>query len=224
MDPSKEAERVPVSQLQPLVRNQVEAILQEMEERHAAEARQQSTLDSTISAMVAREFEKQRAVTQDDPAMAASAEQGVLAKIGKWEIAEIPVGGVALGLAASGLVDLLIGWIEGSTGKHLPIWLAKGAAAALVMKWGKKYMGTDAAKWTAGILTVDAIQSLYDLRGTFRNLGGKKIDGVDDAVGDDTPADEVELVGTDKMPEVKMPPELLGVGASPGEGAKRGMY
>lgn len=149
--------------------------------------------------------------------------EGSFAKIAKFEVAEIPVGGVALGLAASGLVDLAVGWVEGTTGKKLPIWLAKGLTAAMVMKWGKRYLSPNGAYWTAGILTVDAIESLYDVRGTFRGLGSKMVNGVDGSIGNDTAADEVELVGAE-VPEVRLPPELLGVGASPAEGAKRGLY
>jgi len=148
---------------------------------------------------------------------------GFLPKIANFEVAEVPVGGVGMGLAASGLVDLGVGWFEGMTGKKLPMWLAKGLAAAAVMRWGKRYLTPTGALWTAGILTVDAIQSLYDVRGTFRGLGSKMVSGVDGAIGNDTAADEVELVGAE-VPEVKLPPELLGVGASPAEGAKRGLY
>jgi hypothetical protein len=146
-----------------------------------------------------------------------------LAKIANFEVAEVPVGGVGMGLAASGLVDLGVGWFEGMTGKKLPMWLAKGLAAAAVMRWGKRYLSPAGAFWTAGILTVDAIQSLYDVRGTFRGLGSKMVSGVDGSIGNDTAADEVELVGAE-VPEVRLPPELLGVGASPAEGAKRGLY
>jgi hypothetical protein len=146
-----------------------------------------------------------------------------LAKIANFEVAELPVGGVGMGLAVSGLVDLLIGSVEGMTGKRLPMWVAKGLAAAAVVKWGKRYLSPAGAYWTAGILTVDAIESLYDVRGTFRGLGSKMVSGVDGAIGNDAAADEVELVGAE-VPDVKLPPELLGVGASPAEGAKRGLY
>ena len=91
------------------------------------------------------------------------------------------------------------------------------------MRWGKRYLSPTGAFWTAGILTVDAIQSLYDVRGTFRGLGSKMVNGVDGSIGNDTSADEVELLGSE-VPDVKLPPELLGVGASPAEGAKRGLY
>ena len=40
-----------------------------------------------------------------------------LAKIANFEVAEVPVGGVVMGLAVSGLVVLGVGWFEGMTGR-----------------------------------------------------------------------------------------------------------
>ena len=144
---------------------------------------------------------------------------GFVKGITEFRVAGIPVGGVAVGLLVSGLVDGVVGVLEGAIKKELPVWLAKGGGAYAVYRWlPRGIFGEDGAKFATAILAVDAIQDLWDVRGLTRGLFGKA--GIGGLVGEEAEGE---------IPEVEVPPELLGkVKAGKviikEEGARRGMF
>ncbi|PKL78941.1 MAG: hypothetical protein CVV27_02650 [Candidatus Melainabacteria bacterium HGW-Melainabacteria-1] len=154
---------------------------------------------------------EQKATTAKD---AGEVKEGALGigSLARMEVAGIPIGGVVVGAAVSGLVDGIIGMIEGKTGRALPVWAAKGLACWAILKWGPRWLG-EGAKYAGVILAVDAGQSIWNIRAAASGLFAKA-------------AGTVTGVGATKPGEIVLPPELLGATISQEEyeAAKRGMH
>lgn len=99
------------------------------------------------------------------------AKEGVLTKVGETRIAGIPVGAAAVGAVTAGLVDGIIGVVEGAVGVgKIPSWAVKGIGAFAAIRWGDRLVGTLAAQTAGLFLAYDAVQELVDLRGMVSGL------------------------------------------------------
>ena len=105
------------------------------------------------------------------------AQAGVLGGFAKTEIMGVPIGAAGVGLLTVSIWDALRGLVGGVLPAAIPAWLVPAIGAMVVQsKMIKGWMGADAANAAGLILTVDAIQALFNVRGIISGLvGGVKL-------------------------------------------------
>ena len=102
-----------------------------------------------------------------------AARAGILSGFAKTEIMGVPIGAAAVGLLTVSVWDALRGLVGGVLPAAIPSWLIPAIGAAVVQsKMIKGFMGADASNAAGLILTADAIQSLFDVRGAVSDLVG----------------------------------------------------
>jgi len=100
-----------------------------------------------------------------------AARTGVLSGFAKTEIMGVPIGAAAVGLLTVSVWDALRGLVGGALPAQIPQWLIPAIGAMVVQsKPIKGFMGNDATNAAGLILTVDAIQALFDVRGIVSGL------------------------------------------------------
>ena len=124
--------------------------------------------------------EWQLVAVEDKPATDLHMERsatGVLGGFAKTEIMGIPVGAAAVGLLTVSIWDAIRGLAGGVLPAAIPAWLVPAIGAFVVQtRTIKGFMGTDAANAAGLILTADAIQALFNVRGLVSGLvGGVKL-------------------------------------------------
>jgi len=104
-------------------------------------------------------------------------EQKALEGLAKTEVFGIPVGAAAGGLLTVSAFDALRGLLAGAIPK-LPQWVIPAIGAWVVStKTVKGFMGTTASNAAGLILTADAIQAIYNVRGLVSGrVGGVKLE------------------------------------------------
>ena len=102
---------------------------------------------------------------------------GILTGISEWRIFGLPVGAVAGGAIVGGVGDALSGAVVGLV-PQAPSWAVKAAAAWAVVQWGPKIIGKEVAQVGALFLTYDAVQELFNLRGSIANIISGVVGGV----------------------------------------------
>ena len=104
------------------------------------------------------------------------AKAGVLGGIAKTEIMGVPIGAAGVGLLTVSIWDAIRGLIGGALPAQIPQWLVPAIGAYVVQTRPiKGIMGADAANAAGLILTADAIQALFNVRGVISGLvGGMK--------------------------------------------------
>ena len=96
---------------------------------------------------------------------------GVLGGFAKTEIMGVPIGAAGVGLLTVGIWDALRGLVGGVLPAAIPAWLVPAIGAMAVQsRMIKGWMGSNAANAAGLILTVDAIQTLFDVRGIVSKL------------------------------------------------------
>lgn len=96
---------------------------------------------------------------------------GALAGIAKMEIFGVPAGAAAVGLLTASVWDAIAGFAKGTVG-NLPNWVVPAVGAMVTAQWFPRFLGRDAANAGALILTADAIQQIFDLRGLISGRFG----------------------------------------------------
>ena len=100
-----------------------------------------------------------------------AARMGVLSGFARTEIMGVPIGAAAVGLLTVSVWDALRGLVGGALPAQIPQWLIPAIGAMVVQsKPIKGFMGNDATNAAGLILTVDAIQALFDVRGIVSGL------------------------------------------------------
>jgi len=108
----------------------------------------------------------------------AKAQAGMLGGFAKTEIMGVPIGAAAVGLLTVSVWDALRGLLGGVLPEAIPAWLVPAIGAMVVQsKAIKDFMGADAANAAGLILTADAIQALFNVRGLVSGMvGGIKLE------------------------------------------------
>ena len=129
------------------------------------------TIDNGIYTIVGRE---EKPAT--DLHMERSA-TGVLGGFAKTEPMGVPIGQAAGALLTVSVWDAIRGLVSGSLPAAIPAWLIPAIGAAVVQsKMIKGFIGADVSNAAGLILTADAIQSLFNVRGLVSGLvGGVKL-------------------------------------------------
>ena len=100
-----------------------------------------------------------------------AARAGVLSGFAKTEIMGVPIGAAGVGLLTVSVWDAIRGLVGGALPAQIPQWLIPAIGAAVVQsKMIKGFMGADASNAAGLILTADAIQALFDVRGVVSGL------------------------------------------------------
>lgn len=99
----------------------------------------------------------------------AELKQGIMAGIAKTEVFGIPLGAAAGGLLTASVWDAIAGFVGGVV-PGLPLWVTPAVGALVTKRWLSRFMGTDAANAGALILTADAIQQFFNLRGLISGI------------------------------------------------------
>jgi len=100
-----------------------------------------------------------------------SGSAGILQGVAKWEVFGLPFGAVATGAIIGGVGDVLAGVTTGFA-PQAPSWAVKGALAFAVGKYAGRLVGTGAASIGALFLTYDAVQEIFNIRASTRNILG----------------------------------------------------
>ena len=99
------------------------------------------------------------------------ARAGVLGGFAKTEIMGVPIGAAGIGLLTVSIWDAIRGLVGGVLPAAIPAWLVPAIGAMVVQsRMIKGWMGADAANAAGLILTVDAIQALFNVRGIVSGL------------------------------------------------------
>ena len=99
------------------------------------------------------------------------AQAGVLGGFAKTEIMGVPIGAAGVGLLTVSIWDALRGLVGGVLPAAIPAWLVPAIGAMVVQsKMIKGWMGADAANAAGLILTAEAIQTLFNVRGLVSGL------------------------------------------------------
>ena len=98
--------------------------------------------------------------------------KGFVAQLTEAQIFGLPVGAVVGGAAIGGVGDALSGVIRGFA-PQFPTWAVKGVAALAIINWGPRLVGKDIAQLGGLFLTYDAIQELFNIRGSISGIVGK---------------------------------------------------
>ena len=102
-----------------------------------------------------------------------AARTGVLGGFAKTEIMGVPIGAAGVGLLTVSVWDAIRGLVGGALPAAIPGWLVPAIGAMVVQsKAIKGFMGADAANAAGLILTVDAIQALFNVRGLVSGMVG----------------------------------------------------
>ena len=100
-----------------------------------------------------------------------AARAGILSGFAKTEIMGVPIGAAGGGLLIAGVWDAIRGLVGGKLPTNIPAWLIPAVGAAVVQSKSVKLRIGDAAANAAGlILTADAIQALFNVRGVISGL------------------------------------------------------
>ena len=98
---------------------------------------------------------------------------GTMEKIADIKIFNVPLGAAGLGLVTVSAVDALRGLLAGVIPAATPVWLIPAAGAVLVnTRMVRDVMGDLACNAAGLILTADAIQALFNVRGIISGLVG----------------------------------------------------
>ena len=125
------------------------------------------TIDNGMYAIVGREEKPATDLHMEKSAT------GVLSGFAKTEIMGVPIGAAGVGLLTVSVWDAIRGLVSGSLPAAIPAWLIPAIGAAVVQsKMIKGFMGADAANAAGLILTADAIQALFNVRGVVSGLVG----------------------------------------------------
>jgi len=112
------------------------------------------------------------------------AQAGVMGGFAKTEIMGVPIGAAAVGLLTVGVWDALRGLVSNALPAAIPQWMVPAIGAMVVQnKVIKGFMGAGAANAAGLILTVDAIQALFNVRGLVSGLVGGVNLGQTKAIG-----------------------------------------
>ena len=113
---------------------------------------------------------------------------GMLSGFAKTEIMGVPIGAAGVGLLTVSVWDAIRGLVGGALPAKIPSWLVPAIGAMVVQsKMIKGFMGADAANAAGLILTADAIQSLFNVRGVVSGLVSRvKLEPVTPAGGGGT--------------------------------------
>ena len=105
------------------------------------------------------------------------AQAGVLGGFAKPKIMGVPIGAAGVGLLTVSAWDAIRGLVGGKLPTNIPAWLIPAVGAAVVQsKFVKPRIGDAAANAAGLILTADAIQALFNVRGVVSGLvGGVKL-------------------------------------------------
>ena len=109
---------------------------------------------------------------------------GALSGFAKTEIMGVPIGAAGIGLLTVSVWDALRGLVGGVLPAAIPAWLIPVIGAMVVQsKAIKGFMGADAANAAGLILTADAIQALFNVKGIVSGLVGGVRFGQTKAIG-----------------------------------------
>lgn len=102
---------------------------------------------------------------------------GALSDIAKTEFMGVPIGSAAIGLLIVSAWDAIRGLIGGTIPTTIPQWIIPVVGAVVVQSRPVKgFLGKDAANAAGLILTADAIQALFNVRGLISGIvGGVKM-------------------------------------------------
>ena len=116
------------------------------------------------------------------------AKAGVLGGFTKTEIMGVPAGAAGIGLLIVGAWDAIRGLVGGKLPANIPQWVIPFVGAMAVQsKFVKPRIGDAAANAAGLILTADAIQALFNVRGIVSGLvSGVKLGQVSPAGGGGT--------------------------------------
>jgi len=100
-----------------------------------------------------------------------AAKAGVLGGFAKTEIMGVPIGAAGVGLLTVSVWDAIRGLVGGMLPAAIPGWLVPAIGAMVVQsRMIKGWMGSDASNAAGLILTADAIQALFNVRGVVSGL------------------------------------------------------
>ena len=103
-----------------------------------------------------------------------AARAGVLSDFAETKVMGVPVGAAAAGLLTVSVWDAIRGLVGGALPAQIPQWLIPAVGAVVVQsKMVEGWMGTDASNAAGLILTADAIQALFNVRGIVSGLVGR---------------------------------------------------
>ena len=109
--------------------------------------------------------------SEDETVNLEAARVGVLGGFAKTEFMGVPIGAAGVGLLTVSVWDALRGLLGGMLPAAIPAWLVPAIGAMVVQsRMIKGWMGADAANAAGLILTADAIQALFNVRGLVSNL------------------------------------------------------
>ena len=119
------------------------------------------------------------------------ARAGILGGFTGTKVMGIPVGAAGVGLLTVSAWDAVRGLVSGKLPANIPAWLIPAGGAMVVQsKFIKPKIGEAAANAAGLILTVDAIQTLFNVRGLVSGLVNKvpvKLQQTQAAGGGSTP-------------------------------------
>ena len=99
------------------------------------------------------------------------AQAGVLSGFAKTDIMGVPIGAAGVGLLTVSVWDAIRGLVGGVLPAAIPAWLVPAIGAMVVQsKLIKGWMGADASNAAGLILTAEAIQTFFDVRGVVSGL------------------------------------------------------
>lgn len=99
------------------------------------------------------------------------AKEGMLSGLTEFRIMGLPLGAVAGGAAIGGVGDALAGLVTGFV-PAFPSWAVKALSAFAVIQWGPRIVGKELAQLGGLFLTYDAVQELFNIRGSVANIVG----------------------------------------------------
>ena len=112
-------------------------------------------------------------ISEPEETVSLAQKSGILGNFAKTEIMGIPIGSAAVGLLTVSVWDAIRGLVGGMLPAAIPAWAVPAIGAAVVQsKMIKGFMGADASNAAGLILTADAIQALFNVRGVVSGLVG----------------------------------------------------
>ena len=117
------------------------------------------------------------------------AQASVLSGFAESEVMSVPIGAAGTGLLIVSAWDAIRGLVGGKLPTNIPQWVIPAVGAMAVQsKFVKPRIGDAAANAAGLILTADAIQALFNVRGIISGLvSGVKLGQVSPAGGGGTP-------------------------------------
>jgi len=102
------------------------------------------------------------------------AQAGVLGGFAESKVMGVPIGAAAVGLLVVSVWDAIRGLVGGKLPTNIPQWVIPAIGAMVIQsKFIKPRIGDAAANAAGLILTVDAIQALFNVRGIVGGLVNK---------------------------------------------------